>query len=282
MKRIYREPMGKHTTISVGGAAKLFAYPENEKELLSLAKNRFLIIGGGSNVIFTDDGFDGTVISLARCSNKIIYEREEKDTVLVRAGGGVSLITLLEETNKNNLSGLEFLWGVPGSVGGACCTNAGAFGSSFLQFVREFSLIKDKGEIKCRKEDLKPAYRKGIKNGIVKDVLLELKKGIEDERLREIKRWRQENQPLGQKTAGCIFKNPPGNYAGRLIESAGLKGKRRGGAGISEKHANFIVNYGNATSDDILSLIELVREEVFKEFGVRLELEVEIVDKEGH
>ncbi len=280
MRLLYDEPLSLHTTIGVGGNAKVFAYPETDKGLYSLLTGRFFIIGKGSNLIFTDKGFDGTVICLKRCFDTLIFEdTKSNNTALVRAGGGVSLDKLLVELKRRGLEGLEFLWGIPGSIGGACYTNAGAFGTSFLEFAGEIKVLSfaDNSITSYTKDEIKFSYRKGIKSGIVKEILLELKKGNTKERLLEVKKWRYEHQPLQERTAGCIFKNPPGDYVGRLIESAGLKGKRIGGAGISEKHANFIVNYGGASSTDILSLIELAKQRVLKMFGITLELEVEVV-----
>jgi UDP-N-acetylmuramate dehydrogenase len=282
MKLLHEEPLRLHTTIGVGGNARVFAYPETDDELLSLLTNKFFIIGRGSNLIFKDEGFDGTIISLERYFNTLVFEPIDNDTSLVRVGGGIPLNKLLVDAERKGLSGLEFLWGIPGSVGGACYTNAGAFGTSFLEFVTEIGVLRyaDNTFTSYTKEKIEFSYRKGVKSGIVKEVLLKLKKGNVKERLLEVKKWRYEHQPIGEMTAGCIFKNPPGNYAGRLIESAGLKGKRIGGAGISEKHANFILNYGDATSADVLSLIELVRRRVFEMLGIKLELEVEVVGEE--
>jgi len=279
MTLLDEEPLKKHTTIGVGGNARIFAYPETEDELLSLLAGKFFIIGGGSNLIFTDEGFSNTVISLERCFNTLVFKQVDNDTILVQAGGGVSLGKLLAEAQKENLSGIEFLWGIPGSVGGACYTNAGAFGASFLELVQKMKIIKygDNTIASYTKSDIEFSYRKGIRFGVVKEVLLELKKGNTKERLLEVKKWRHEHQPIDKKTAGCIFKNPLGDYAGKLIEAAGLKGKRIGGAGISEKHANFIVNHGGATSADVFSLIELARQRIFEMFGIKLELEIEVV-----
>ncbi|MCD5384089.1 UDP-N-acetylmuramate dehydrogenase [candidate division WOR-3 bacterium] len=278
MRVLYHEPLSKHTTISVGGKAEVFAYPESEKELNSLFDGRFFIIGGGSNLIFTDDGFSGTIISLERCFNSLCLEYKDKDIAMLRVGAGVSLMRLIREAEKNSLTEIEFLWGIPGTVGGACRTNAGAFGSSFLQFVREVQVIEKGLSISYERNEIRQSYRQGIRSGVVKEVVLELRKKRDRKRLEDIKRWRYEHQPLKEKTAGCIFKNPPSEYAGRLIEQAGLKGKRVGGAGISERHANFIVNYGDAKASDVLSLIDLIRNRVYSEFSVELELEVEIVE----
>ncbi len=283
MTLLDEEPLKKHTTIGVGGNARIFAYPETEDDLLSLLGGKSFIIGGGSNLIFTDEGFSGTVISLERCFNTFVFEQIDNNTMLVQAGGGVPLVKLLAEAQRQGLSGLEFLWGIPGSAGGACYTNAGAFGASFLDLVKEMKVIKyaDNTTASYTKSDIEFSYRKGIRFGVVKEVLLELKKSNTKERLLEVKKWRHEHQPIDKKTAGCIFKNPLGDYAGRLIESAGLKGKRIGGAGISEKHANFIINHGNATFADVFSLIELARQRVFEMFGIKLELEIEIIDRES-
>ncbi|OYD14484.1 UDP-N-acetylenolpyruvoylglucosamine reductase [candidate division WOR-3 bacterium JGI_Cruoil_03_44_89] len=281
MKLLYDEPLRLHTTIGVGGNARVFAYPETDDELLSLLGSNFFVIGRGSNLIFTDEGFDGTVISLERCFNEPVFERVDGVTPLVRTGGGISLSVLLAQAAKEGLSGLEFLWGIPGSVGGACYTNAGAFGTSFLEFVTEMRVLTYANSTitSYTKEEIEFSYRRGVRSGIVKEVLLKFKRGNVRESLLKVKKWRNEHQPMGERTAGCIFKNPPGGYAGSLIESAGLKGKRIGGASISKKHANFVINHGDATSADVLSLIELARQRVLEMFGIELEPEVEVVDR---
>lgn len=279
MKLLQNEPLRHHTTMGVGGNAKIFAYPETFDEFLMLLKERYFIIGRGSNLIFTDNNFDGTVISLEKCFNALSFEQIDSKRKLVKVGGGVSLKRLLRECVREGLHGLEFLWGVPGSVGGACHTNTGAFGSSFLEYIREIQIVNqdDKGIKSLRREDIIFSDRVGVKSVIVIDALLILERGESEERLSEFRKWRCGHQPIDKKTAGCIFKNPPGDYAGRLIEKVGLKGERIGDAGISEKHANFVVNFGKATFRDILSLIEMMSEKVFEMFGVKLELEVEIV-----
>ncbi len=283
MKLMLNEPMSLHTTIGVGGRAKIFAYPESTGELKSLMDERYLIIGRGSDTIFDDDGFDGVVISLERCFKDINFEAIGEDRMIIRVGSGVTLPRLIKETEKEGLIGLEFLWGIPGTSGGACYMNAGAFGSCFLKFVKELKVItlKEKLNRSFKADEITFSDRVGVRGFVIKEAVMELGKGDPKERLSEFKKWRREHQPLGQKTAGCIFKNPSGDYAGRLIEAAGLKGKRIGDAVISQRHANFIVNLGHAKSKDVLSLIEVVRDRVFQKFDTRLELEVEIVGREG-
>lgn len=259
------------TIKSVEALIKLIAY---------LQKNniKYFILGGGSNVIL-DDYFDGVIIKLDGLD--YINIDDEK----VTSGAGVMLGKLARTTICFNLTGLEWSINIPGSLGGSIVGNAGAYNSEmFDNLISIKVLTKDLKVIELKKDDIKYEYRHtNIKEQglIVLEGTFLLKEGNKEESLELVNdrcKRRALSQPLDKPSAGSVFRNPPGDYAGRLIEAAGLKGKAIGGAMVSDKHANFIVNIGNATGNDIKSLIELVKTEVKKQFGVDLILEQEIVD----
>lgn len=259
------------TIKSVEALIKLIAY---------LQKNniKYFILGGGSNVIL-DDYFDGVIIKLDGLDYINI------DDVKVTSGAGVMLGKLARTTINFNLTGLEWSINIPGSLGGSIVGNAGAYNSEmFDNLISIKVLTKDLKVIELKKDDIKYEYRHtNIKEQglIVLEGTFLLKEGNKEESLELVNdrcKRRALSQPLDKPSAGSVFRNPPGDYAGRLIEAAGLKGKVIGDAMVSDKHANFIVNIGNATGNDIKSLIELVKTEVKKQFGVDLILEQEIVD----
>ncbi len=287
----WNEPLERHTTFRVGGHARCLARPESESGLIQLMDRVRLgniphvVLGAGSNVLVPDQGFDGMVIQLVRCAGEIVrMDAAGGERVELVVGAGVPMRRLLRFCLEWRLGGLEFMVGIPGTVGGALVMNAGtgqeAIGDA-LQWVEV--LDGQGGRRRVERKDLAPAYRN---MGFPKDwVVLRamfglraLRNGSESRRvLSEKMRFRKATQPLGLPSAGCIFKNPPGFSAGFLIDRVGLKGFRIGDAGVSEKHANWIVNHGNARARDILDLIEHIEKLVLEEFGVCLEREIHIL-----
>lgn len=284
-KRIkYDELLANHTSFRIGGPALAFVEVSDRHEIQKLAQESrnwglsIVILGRGTNVLFEDSGYDGIIVKLAGEFKKIRFEEN-----FVIAGTGVSLNKLSNECAKSGLSGLEFAYGIPGSVGGALIMNAGAHGNSISDVVRQIELIEENGKSTIISgEEAGFGYRKSELNRyfcvVEAKLKLEPKASTEiKDRMRELYSVRKNSQPLRELSAGCIFKNPPNDSAGRLIDSCGLKGKRIGDAKVSSKHANFIINKGSAKASDIYELIDLVKTEVKKRKGVELELELEIL-----
>ncbi len=283
-------PMSRHTTFRVGGNAEAVyeaSDPEGLSRVVSFLVNEgipYLVAGRGSNLLVKDGGIGGVVILLAGAFADIEYEESDSSNIL--AGAGLSIVDLLIWCREEGVSGLEFLAGIPGTVGGAIAMNAGAFGEEIGPRVREIRLVSQRGQLTVRdRSQLRFSYRDlNLEAGVViTNVLFRLDRDTPETVSAKIAgclRKRKETQPREYPSAGSIFKNPLNDYAGLLIERAGLKGKRIGGAMISNKHANFIVNKGGATAMDILTLINLAREEVRKTAGVQLELEIKVVGGE--
>lgn len=278
------EPLSHHTYFRIGGPAEVMAYPadlDDLKALLKVARDEaipVLILGGGSNMLVLDGGIKGLVINLSRSFLELSAAEER-----IRCGAGVRTSRLLAFSAKTGLTGLEGLSGVPGTVGGAIHGNAGTpFGaiSDHLDWVR---LVDCMGEERfMSREELGLGYRHcQLPTGaVIVEASFTLRRGISAEIRRTISKLlvrRNLTQPVDIRSAGCIFKNPPGNFAGRLVEQAGLKGLRHGEAQISEKHGNFIVNLGRATAADVLWLANRAKADVLLRTGVALELEIEIV-----
>lgn len=278
-------PMDSWTSLKVGGRADLVVYPENIediKETVLYAKKEELdlfILGLGSNLLVGDGGIRGIIVNLARGFKGIRLLNNN----MLDCSAGASLGLVVSQSAKHGLKGAEFLSGIPGTLGGAVRMNAGAFGSEMKDIIETVTFMNREGEIiKRGRESLKFEYRNlHIDDGaIILSATLALASDNEEavkERIKDFARERAVKQPLGSATAGSVFKNPPGDFAGRLIEEAGLKGMLVGGAKISEKHANFIENTGGASAADILALIKLIKERVFKNSGIMLETEVQIV-----
>lgn len=280
------EPLGKKTTLRVGGNARFYVEPatiEDLKLVISLCLKhevQFLVLGRGSNVIISDQGFDGLVVRFAHDNWKRI---KDIDSSGISVGVGVRLKELCGYACKRGLAGFEFLEGIPGEVGGALRMNAGAMGGWMFDIVREVTYLTYLGEVKTvKKEEMSVEYRQceDLKNAIALEAVLNGSGTREVSEIRdkisEFSCHRRESQPR-EPSAGCIFKNPPGDFASRLIDQAGLKGERVGDAQVSEVHANFIINHGSATCDDVLELVRLVRERVHAVFGIYLEPEVLLV-----
>ncbi len=277
-------PLKRYTTFRIGGPADFLLEVADRRELsgvLKLAQReglRVYVLGRGSNLLVSDDGVRGFVLLL-----KGEFDRFEVEGTQVRVGGGYDLPKLATKVAKMGLGGLEFACAIPGTVGAGLVINAGAHGGDMSQVVESATLTWPDGrEEKLTPEEIGFGYRTSRLQGaeaIVVEVVMQLRRGVHEEVLAQMKHHlerRRATQPLNLPNAGSIFKNPPGDYAGRLIEQAGLKGLREGDAQVSEKHANFIVNLGNATARDVLILMDRVRQTVQDRFGVRLEAEVRI------
>lgn len=277
------EPLAPHTWLHVGGPAEYFAEPRGADELAALVRRcrndglGVRILGGGSNVLVREEGVPGVVIRLA---DPGFADIERRDRRLI-AGGGAKLGHLISTAVREGLAGLETLVGIPGTIGGALHGNAGSRGGDIGQWAGRATVMTAGGEIIERsREELLFAYRKSSLDELV---ILSAEFELEEEDPEELtkrmqKQWivKKASQPLSHQNSGCIFKSPSGLSAGVLIEQAGLKGTRVGGAEVSDRHANFIVAEPGATSHDVLRLIELVRSRVADRQGVELELEIEV------
>ncbi len=280
--------MANHTTMQVGGIAPVVAFVRNAQELITAvreAKNngvKYAIIGNGSNSIFSDNGFDGLVIVTTE------MKKFSVDGNVIKADCGASLTRLAVSAQRASLTGMEFAYGIPGSIGGGVYMNAGAFEQSLSDVVAS-SICYDAQNDSIRRIDREEhafRYRESIysssPNYIILAVMLELKKGRMEDivgKMNENIRARKEKQPLEFPSAGSVFKRPVGFYAGELIEKSGLKGFRIGGAEVSEKHAGFIVNRGGATAEDVMRLISHIKTTVFLNYSVELECEIKYFDR---
>ncbi|MDR1122618.1 MAG: UDP-N-acetylmuramate dehydrogenase [Endomicrobium sp.] len=278
---IFREELlSKHCSFRIGGPADYFIEISNEEALSLFLKtinsDSFYVLGGGTNVLFSDDGYRGVVISLTGKLKEIVINREE-----IFCGGGALLSNVLNMAIKNNLIGLEIFSGIPGSVGGAVYGNAGSgdvWISSVIKKVGVYIGFKKKW---LAKKQIYFSYRESsLENSIISDVCFSLKKTAENDSVATVfenVQRRIKTQPLSFPNAGSIFKNPKGFSAGKLIEETGLKGIRVGGAQISKVHGNFIVNTEEASAKDVLALISLIEEKIYKRFSIKLETEIKII-----
>lgn len=278
------ELLSLHTMTRMGGVADLFVTPETEDQAAFVVqyayKNKIpiLLIGNGSNMVVRDGGVRGIVLRLEKL-NKITINGNR-----VIAECGADIIDVSKAVAKESLTGLEFACGIPGSIGGAMAMNAGAYGGEIQDVIYQSTVLTPSGEtLILSKEDLELGYRKSIvtkKGYYVLSSEFELQKGIQEEidaKIADLTFQRESKQPLEYPSAGSVFKRPPGNFAGKLIQDSGLQGKGFGGAEVSMKHAGFIVNKNNATATDYINTIEMVKKVVKENFGVELELEVKIV-----
>ena len=281
-----REPMDRHTTFRVGGPAALMALPRSEEELravLRLARQaevRPFFLGRGSNLLAADEGVDAFLVKL---SAGLDWIRPAGETGL-EVGAGATLAHAAALAAERGLTGLEFAHGIPGTVGGGVFMNAGAYDGELKQVILWADCLDEEGESRrLAGEELELGYRHSVFSRlpwVVTGVRLDLRPGDPEEiraKMADLAQRRRSKQPLEYPSAGSTFKRPPGHFAGGLIQQCGLKGKRVGGAQVSEKHAGFVVNTGNATCADILALIRLVRETVLAETGVLLEPEVRLL-----
>lgn len=277
-------PLDKYTTLRVGGPADYFAEPASETELtvlLNAAKEAglpVLLMGNGSNLLVRDGGFRGLVIRLGKA-----FSRIEPWEGGLKAQAGALLSVLACEAANASLTGLEFAQGIPGTVGGGVYMNAGAYGGELGSRIESVTILDQDSVIEIPGSEMKFGYRHSRameEKWIVLGARFRLEKGEKeqiDAAMRDYAVRRKEKQPLNYPSAGSFFKRPAGHFAGALIEGAGLKGQRAGGAQVSEKHAGFLINAGGASASDFLSLMKLVQEKVQKESGVLLEPEVRIV-----
>jgi len=284
---LYDEPMSRYTSWAIGGPADCMAFPrdvDDLKTLLGLVREEGLpcmVIGGGSNTLVKDGGIRGVVINL-----QDDFRWLQRDGETVRAGAAVRVSRLLAFLSKVGLSGLECLTGVPGTVGGAVRGNAGAFGGAVADSLTNVWAVDREGQdLFLARDRLQFSYRRfSLPEGaVIVEATFGLRQGDPHEIRRRISQnllHRNRTQPVEFRSCGSVFKNPPGDYAGRLVEAVGLKGYRIGDAQISEKHGNFIVNLGRATARDVLALIHLVQERVKASEGVELELEVQVVGED--
>ncbi len=280
--------LSNYTTYKVGGNAKVLVYPKNVIKLIELLKEikskniKYKILGNGSNLIFSDKVFNGVLIKLDN-----INDLSFNDTI-IKVGAGFNLVKLSYEAYKHSLTGLEFASGIPGTVGGAVFMNAGAYKSDMGYIVSEIKVITPNNEIKTLyNKDLKYKYRTSFLKDNPEYICIEATmvlrhgdKNLIKELMEERRQKRLMSQPLEYPSAGSVFRNPEGDFAGRLIEDCNLKGYKIGGAKVSEKHANFIINNDKASATDVKELIEYVHDTVLKKHNVDLKIEQEFVNWE--
>ena len=275
-----------YTTFQVGGPADIFLTPKNENALLELIKviqninTPYFVLGEGSNVIVGDKGYRGIIIYTGELDEVLVNENN------IKAQSGATLKYITKKAQENSLAGMEFASGIPGSLGGAVFMNAGAYGGEMNDIIVNVSAVNNKGKkVILDKEELELSYRNSIfqeKNYIILDATMELNYGDKDqikERMDVLNQKRQNKQPLEYPSAGSSFKRPENHYTGPLIEKAKMKGYQIGGAQVSEKHAGFIINKGDATAQDILNLIKKIQKEVYEISGVKLKPEPKFLGK---
>lgn len=279
----------KYTTYRCGGIAKCIVYPKNVEcltdiiRMLKREKITFKVLGNGSNLLFSDKPYENVLIKLSELDNIEFFGRNK-----IRVGAGYSLIKLSLSAAKKGYTGLEFASGIPGTVGGAVYMNAGAYKSDMGYIVESVKVLTPELKIiNLENREMNFHYRSSFLQShpgyICLEVVIKLAKGKKEaieEVIRERRARRMESQPLEYPSAGSVFRNPEGNYAGKLVEDVGLKGKTYGGAMISDKHANFVINYNNAKSSDIKHLIDEAHDKVLKEYGIDLKVEQEFVNWE--
>lgn len=248
-------------------------------DIIKKGNLKYYIFGKGSNILADDKGYDGVIISTVCLNNSITHEGN-----IIEAGAGEGLDKISDYAMENSLTGFEFACGIPGSLGGAIVMNAGAYGGEMSNVLTKVKVLCADGSIKWKNvSELDLGYRKSnilANNEIVLAAKLKLAYGNRDEiraQIEDLNNRRSEKQPLEYPSAGSTFKRPEGYFAGKLIDDAGLRGFRLGGAAVSQKHCGFVINYDNASSDDIKKLIEHIKREVYEKFGVKLECEVRMI-----
>lgn len=285
-KVIKNEPLKNHTTMKVGGPADLFVEPDSIDNLKKTIKHirernvKWRAIGRGSNLLIPDEGVRGVVIKLGSGLDHLEINDEE-----ILVGAGYSIIKLATIISKEGLSGLEFAGGIPGSVGGAVFMNAGAHGSDISKILKKAHILFPDGTLQwLSQEEMEFAYRTSVlqqkRPGVCVEAIFQLEKGEKDKivtQMQKHKDYRRDTQPWNYPCSGSVFRNPLPKHSGQLIEEAGLKGFSIGGAKVSEKHANFIVNAGDAKAQDVLDLIEHIQRVIFEKYNVELEPEIETI-----
>ena len=283
----YNIPMKNYTSFKIGGPAEYFVQIKNVEELQEAlkiyqqTKEPLTIIGNGSNLLVNDNGIKGIVLQI---NIKKLEIQEEKDSIKVIVGSGNKLGELDQKLAQKEIAGFEFASGIPGTIGGAIRMNAGAHGTEMKDIVQTITYVDKMGKIhKMTAEQAKFQYRKSIfaeKDYIIIEAELKLQKGKKkeiQEKMQEYAKYRKEKQPLEYPSAGSTFKRGEDFITAKLIDECGLKGYQIGGAQISEKHAGFIINKGNATAEDVLKLIQYTKEQVYKKFNKVIETEIEVI-----
>ena len=279
------EPMNRHTTFRIGGPADYFLLPstaEEVKKILEICKEKelpYFILGNGSNLLVSDEGYCGVIIQLYRNYGGITVEGTD-----IRAGAGALLSQIASAAKNASLTGFEFAGGIPGTLGGAVVMNAGAYGGEMKDVLKEVTVMTEQGEIMTiPAEKLEMGYRTSLvkKAGyLVLEAVISLKVGDVEEIkaiMKDLTEKRVSKQPLEYPSAGSTFKRPEGYFAGKLIMDAGLRGYQVGGAQVSEKHCGFVINKGNATAKEVRELMKQVSDRVYEKFEVRLEPEVRLL-----
>lgn len=280
------EPLKNHTTFKIGGNCSFLVCPRTQEQLIDILRCcrewniKKYVIGKGSNILATDEGFDGVIVKLTDSFSEITVE----DTVIC-CQAGASLAKVCYEAYLHGLSGLEFAWGIPGTIGGALYMNAGAYGGEMKDVVISSTHITDRLESgHFHSEQLHLSYRHSIYTDMpdycITGVRLQLIPGSQSEikaKMDDLMERRKSKQPLEYPSAGSTFKRPEGNYASALIDQCGLKGLTVGGAQVSEKHCGFVINKNNATCRDVLNLIKQIQEKVFSQTGYRLDCEIKML-----
>ncbi|RMG69343.1 MAG: UDP-N-acetylmuramate dehydrogenase [Nitrospirae bacterium] len=279
--------MRDYTTLRIGGRADLMVLPETSEMLIDVVEGLdsegmpFIVLGGGSNVLVLDSGIREVVIRLDRLNRIDVIEQSTEEGLLY-VQSGRRLQGLLYYLQSRGLSGLEGLTGIPGTVGGALVGNAGAYGYEMMEVVEAVKVIRKEGVEIIGREQIPYGYREGGLGDarVVLGALIRLQKDSPQrvkERMQQFALQKRQKQPITEHSAGCVFKNPPGQSAGRMIDEAGCKGMRRGDIEVSSVHANFFINKGRGTAEDFLALMDEVRERVFRRFSVELEPEIKII-----
>lgn len=282
------EPMKKHTSFKIGGPADALIFPKDESQISHIVKScvdagyPYYVMGNGTNLLVRDKGIRGVVINTCRFLDECSVNQ-----YIITAGAGTLLSKIANVALNAELTGMEFAAGIPGSLGGAIYMNAGAYGGEMKDIVVETHYLTEEGEIRTVKaEEHEFGYRKSIfqnQGCIILKSIIRLNRGKREdikELMDDLSLRRRTKQPMGLPSAGSVFKRPEGFFAGKLIEDSGLKGFRLGGAEVSTLHAGFIVNTANATADDVLGLIEHIRNTVMKNFNVELQPEIRIIGED--
>jgi len=275
-------PVAPYTTYHLGGVVAAFVEPQTAEDLSELlrclnhARVPYLMLGGGSNVLFADEGYPGVVIRLGRGFQGIHIEGDR-----IRVKAATPLVKVLARSREAGLGGVEFFAGIPGTIGGAVVGNAGAKKAWIGPTVEELTIVTPRGEVKSlKKADYTFGYRQSnlkMSGNVLVETVLRLKKEPKESIEKKVKEYfkvRRGKQPRVEKNAGSVFKNPEGNFAGRLTETVGLKGFKIGGARVSEIHANFIINEGDATSHDVAAVMREIQKRVWEQYQIRLEPEI--------
>ncbi|MBS2968880.1 UDP-N-acetylmuramate dehydrogenase [Metabacillus sp. KIGAM252] len=287
-KVLVNEPLSKHTTMKIGGPADCLVQPkdiESIETIIRIVKEhgvKWRAIGRGSNLLVSDQGIEGVVIKLGDG-----LDHMDIDGDILTVGGGYSVIKLATIISKKGFSGLEFASGIPGSIGGAVYMNAGAHGSDMSKILVKARVLFEDGTMEwLSNEELNFSYRTSLlqkeRPGICLEAVLKLEAGVKEEIVKVMQKnkdYRRDTQPWNFPCAGSIFRNPLPEYAGALVEKAGLKGYKLGGAQVSDMHGNFIVNAGGATAEDVLNLIAFIKKTILEKYGTELETEVEIIGR---